>query len=176
MKTQPVRNLNIVGDFLKYSIIFFVPFVILGLIYGLIYECYLSCIFINPLIYSIGISLIIIVITYDVNDILELVGMAREPQLGYHIKHAREVQEIGLLMSSNNFKSALIKAEKLVKIEPKFTNALNMKGEILLEGFQKYQEARECFARVLKLADPEDQQYKLAEALMAETYAGEENH
>ena len=176
MKTQPVRDLNIVGDFLKYSTILFVPFVILGLIYGLIYECYFSCIFVNPLIYSIGISLIIIVITYDVNDILDLFGRAREPQLGYHIKHAREIQEIGLLMSSNNFKSALSKAEKLVKNEPQFTNALNMKGEILLEGFHKYQEARECFQKVIKLADPEDEQYKLAEALMAETYNDEKNH
>jgi tetratricopeptide (TPR) repeat protein len=173
MKTQPVRNLSIVGDFFKYAGLLFIPLFVFGVIYGVIFECYFMCIIINPLIYSIGISLIIIVITYDVNDILDLIGLAKEPQLGYHIKHARAIQEIGLLMSTNDFKRALQKAEKLVAKEPKFTNALNMKGEILLEGFQKYGEARKCFDRVLKLADPDDEQYKLAEALKGSTYPDE---
>jgi len=171
MKSQPVRNLNIVGDFLKYSILLFIPLFIVGVIYGLIYECYFSCIIVNPLVYSIGISLIIIVIMYDINDILDLFGLAREPQIGYHVKHAKAVQEIGLLMSSNDFKRALQKVEKLVKTEPKFTSALNMKGEILLEGFHRYEDARECFSMVLKLAKPDDEQYRLAEALLAATYA-----
>lgn len=173
MKTQPVRNLSIVGDFLKYAGLLFIPLFVLGVIYGLIFECYFTCFVLNPLVYSIGISLIIIVIIYDVNDILDLVGMAKEPQLGYHIKHARAVQEIGLLMSTSDFRRALQKAEKLVSKEPKFTIALNMKGEILLEGFQNYEEARACFDRVLKLADPDDEQYKLAEALKAATYSEE---
>lgn len=173
MKTQPVRNLSIVGDFFKYTGLLFIPLFIFGVIYGLIFECYFTCFILNPLAYSIGISLIIIVINYNVNDILELVGMAREPQLGYHIKHARAVQEIGLLMSTGDFKGALQKAEKLVSREPKFTIALNMKGEILLEGFRNYEEARTCFDRVLKLADPDDEQYKLAEALKASTYPEE---
>ena len=118
--------------------------------------------------------MIIIVITYDVNDILDVFGMANEPQLGYHIKHARTIQEIGILMSANDFKQALVKAKELVDKEPKFTSALNMKGEILLEGFHKYDEARACFEKVMKLADPDDEQYKLAEALKAATYADNE--
>lgn len=174
MKTQPVRNLNIVGDFLKYSALLFIPLFLMGLIYGLIFECYISCIIINPLIYSIGISLIIIVITYDVNDILDVFGMAKEPQLGYHIKHAKAVQEISLLMIGNDFKNALHEIEKLVKKEPKFTSAWNMKGEILLEGFQKNEEARACFQKVMKMSAPEDEQYKLAEALLADTYNDED--
>ena len=175
MKTQPVRNLNIVGDFLKYTGLLFVPFFLIGTIYGLIYGCYFACFIVNPLIYSIGISLIIIIICYDVNDILDLVGMAKEPQLSYHVKHARDVQEIGLLMSTDDFTTALQKVEKLVTIEPKFTHALNMKGEILLEGFQRYGEARACFDKVLQLSGPDDEQYKLAEALKAETYTAEES-
>ncbi len=174
MKTQPVRNLNIVGDFLKYTGILFVPFFLIGSIYGFIYNCYITCFILNPLIYSIGISLIIIVITYDANSILDLFGMAKEPQLALHVKHAKAVQEIGLLMGASDFKTALQKVEGLVKIEPKFTSALNMKGEILLDGFQKYEEARACFDMVLKLSDPGDEQYKLAESLKAGTYAAEE--
>lgn len=174
MKTQPVRNLNIVGDFLKYTGLLFIPLFVMGVIYGLVYECYFACFVVNPLVYSIGISLIIIVITYDVNDILDVFGMAGEPQLRYHVKHAKALQEIGLLMGTNDFKRALQKAENLVAREPKFTHALNMKGEILLEGFHKYDEARKCFDTVIKLANPDDEQYKLAEALKASTYYGEE--
>lgn len=174
MKTQPVRNLSIVGDFFKYTGLLFIPLFVLGVIYGLIFECYFTCFIINPLVYSIGISLIIVVIIYDVNDIMDLVGMAGEPQLGYHIKHAKAIQEIGLLMSSNDFRQALQKAEQLVSREPKFTIALNMKGEILLEGFHDYEKARACFDRVLKLADPDDEQYKLADALKAATYPDED--
>ena len=174
MKTQPARNLNIVGDFIKYTIILFVPFFIIGTIYGLTYQCYFTCIILNPLIYSTGISLIIIVITYDVNDILGLVGLAKERQLSYHIKYAKAVQEIGMLMSIEDYDTALRKVNALVKKEPKFSNALNMKGEILLEGFQQFKKARECFNRVLKLSNPDDEQYKLAEALKAATYSAEE--
>ena len=174
MKTQPVRNLNIVGDFIKYTIILFMPFFIIGAIYGLIYRCYFTCILLNPLIYSTGISLIIIVIMYDVNDILGLVGLAKEHQLSYHIKHANAIQEIGLLMSTPDYDNALHKVRDLVIKEPKFTNALNMKGEILLEGFQQYEDARRCFKKVLKLSKPDNDQYKLAEALMAASYTAEE--
>ena len=174
MKTQPVRNLSIVGDFFKYTILLFIPFFLIGAIYGFIYECYFTCFILNPLIYSIGISLIIIVILYDVNDILGLVGLAKEHQLSYHIKYASAIQEIGLLMSKPDYENALQKATDLVAKEPKFTNALNMKGEILLEGFQQYIEARSCFKKVLKLSKPEDEQYKLAEALMAASYSAEE--
>ena len=174
MKTQPKRNLNIVGDFLKYTIMLFIPFFLVGAIYGFFNDCYFTCFIVNPLIYSVGISLIIVIIMYDVNSILDLFGMAKEPQLAYHIKHARAVQEIGLLMSSAKFKPALTQVEKLVKEEPKFTNALNMKGEILLEGFHEYEEARACFDKVLRLSSPDNEQYKLAEALKAESYRAEE--
>ncbi|MDW7772144.1 MAG: tetratricopeptide repeat protein [Desulfobulbaceae bacterium] len=170
MKTQPVRNLRILGDFTRYTGLLLIPLFFLGAVYGFIHDCYIICFLVNPLVYSIGISLIIIVIIYDVNDILALFGKAREPQLGCHIKHARAIQEIGLLMSTRDFGRALQKVEKLVAREPEFTSALNMKGEILLEGYQRYDEARECFDRVLKLADPDDEQYKLAEALKAATY------
>ena len=174
MKTKPVRNLSIVGDFFKYTTLLFIPFFLVGAVYGFIYKCYFTCFLLNPIIYSVGISLIIIVIMYDVNDILDLIGLAKEHQLSYHIKHAGAVQEIGLLMSQPDFDKALKKANELVKKEPQFTNALNMKGEILLEGFQKYEEARSCFKKVLKLSRPEDEQYKLAEALMAASYTAEE--
>jgi tetratricopeptide (TPR) repeat protein len=174
MKSRPIRNLTIVGDFFRYTVLLFVPLVVFGVIYGLIYECYLTCFFINPLVYSTGISLIIIVIIYDVNDIMDLFGLAHEPQIGLHIKHVRAVQEISLLMGTSDFRRALEKADKLTAREPDFAAALNMKGEILLEGFQNYEEARECFDRVLSMTPPGDEQHKLAEALKAATYPDEE--
>jgi tetratricopeptide (TPR) repeat protein len=171
MKTPPVRDLNIVGDFLRYTAILFAVFFLMGAVYGLVYEFSFACLILNPLIYSVGISLIIIVITHDVNDILDIVGLGKGPRLGSHIKYAKAVQEIGLLMSRADFDAALKKADNLVSKDPKFTHALNLKGEILLKGFQRYEKARACFNAVLKLSDPGDEQYKLAEALKAETYA-----
>jgi tetratricopeptide (TPR) repeat protein len=175
MKKPPPRNLNIIGDFLKYTIILFVPFFIMGVTFILIYEFSFTYLIFNPLMYSIGISLIIIVLTHDVNDILDLVGKAKGPRLGHHVKYANAVQEIGLLMGMSDFETALHKAENLVRKEPEFTHALNMKGECMLRGFQRYGEARKCFNKVLKLSDPDDEQYMLAEALKAETYANEES-
>lgn len=171
MKTPHVRDLNIVGDFLRYTAMLFAVFFLMGAVYGLIYDFSFACLILNPLIYGIGISLIIIVITYDVNDILTIVGMGKEPRLSNHIKYAKTVQEISLLMSRADFDIALRKAENLVEKEPKFTHALNLKGEILLKGFQRYEKARTCFNKVLTLSDPDDEQYRLAEALKAETYA-----
>lgn len=174
MKTQPVRDLSIVGDFVKYTLFLFVPLLIIGVIYGLIYECYIVCILFNPLIYSAGISLVIIVFLHDVNDILDLVGLAKEHQLSAHIKHARDLQEIAMLMSGKDYDSALTQVDRLLKKQPGFYHALNMKGEILLEGFQEYGKARKCFNKVLRDAKSDDEQYQLAEALKSSTYADEE--
>ncbi len=174
MKTQPVRDLSIVGDFIKYSLIFFVPLFIIGAIYGLIYECYVLCFIFNPIIYSIGISLIIVVIIHDINDILDLVGLGKEHKLSSHIKHAKTLQEIASLMSMTDYDSALRKVNALLKKEPNFPHALNLKGEILYNGFDKYEEARTCFNRVLKRTKPDDEQHELAEALKASTYGAEE--
>lgn len=171
MKRNPDQSLNIIGDFIRYTIILFVLFFIFGTIYGFINEFSLVSLVFNPLIYSIGISLIIIVISYDINDILLLVGRGKEPQLGSHIKYSKEVQEISMLMSQKKFDPALRKVNNLLQKDPSFTAALIMRGEILLQGFNKNKEARECFSKVLKLSKEGDQQHKLAEALKAATYA-----
>lgn len=175
MKTDPVRDLSIIGDFIKYTLICFVPFFIFGAIYGLVYKCYLLCLFINPLIYSAGMSLIIIVIIHDVNDILDLVGLGKEQQISSHIRYAKAIQEIAMLMSMTDYDPALRKVNALLKKDPHFSHALNLKGEILQEGFQKNEEARQCFDRVLKRTKPDDEQYKLAEVLKASTYSVEED-
>ncbi len=170
MKTQPVRDLSIVGDFIKYSLRLFIPFFIFGAIYSFFYKSYVLSLIVNPLIYSTGISLLIIVMTYDVNEILNLVGLGKGDQLSAHIKHAKSIQEIALQMSRRDFDSALRKVNELIKKEPNFVHALNMKGEILLNGFDQPEKARMCFNKVLKGAKPTDEQYKLAEALKASTY------
>lgn len=169
-KNKAVRDLTIVGDFIKYLLIFFVPFFIIGLIYGLIYDCYFMCIVFNPLIYAAGISSVIIVIRYDVNDIMALIGRAKEPQLGLHIKYAKQIQLISLQMSSRDYKNALKTTNSLLKEEPEYTNALNLKGQILFYGFREYDEARSCFEKVIKLAKPDTDDYKLAQELRAATY------
>lgn len=169
-KPQVVRDLTIVGDFLKSLLLFFIPFFIIGLIYGLIYDCYFMCILLNPLIYAAGISLIIIVIKHDVNDIMSLIGRASEPQLALHIKHHTAIQKISVEMSSNDYRGALNSVNSLLNKEPKYPNALNLKGQILLEGFCKSEEARSCFEKVMKLAKPDTDDYKLAQELKAATY------
>lgn len=167
---KDVRDLTIVGDFIKYLLLLFVPFFVIGLIYGLIYDCYVMCMLINPLVYAAGISLVIIVIKHDVNDIMALIGRAKEPQLAFHIKHHTAIQKISVEMSSRDYKGALKTVNTLLNKEPEYANALNLKGQILLEGFKEVEDARACFERVMKLAKPDSGDYKLAQELKAATY------
>ena len=169
-KSPVVRDLTIVGDFIKYLLIFFIPFFLIGIIFGLIYKRYFMCILVNPVIYAGGFSSIIIVIKHDINDILALIGRAKQPQLALHIKHANTIQQISVQMSSRDHDGALKTVNKLLKEEPTYSNALNLKGQILLEGFREIDKARSCFEKVLKLARPGSEDYKLAQAFRAATY------
>lgn len=169
-KSRVVRDLTIVGDFIKYLLIFFVPFFIIGLVYGLLYDCYFMCMLFNPFIYAAGISSVIIVIKHDVNDIMGLIGRATEPQLALHIKYHTAIQKISLEMSSRDFKNALKTVNGVLKETPNYANALNLKGQILLEGFREYEDARACFEKVMKLAKQDTDDYKLAQELRASTF------
>lgn len=172
-KNQVVRNLSIVGDFIKYFLLLFIPFALMGLVYGLMNHCYFVCPLVNPLIYAGGIATIIIIIKHDVNDILALIGHAKQNQLARHIKYSATIQKISVEMSSGNYNGALKTVSKLLKEEPDYPNALNLKGQILLEGFREYEQARVCFARVMKLSKPDSDDYRLAEAFKAATFPGE---
>ena len=167
---MPERDLTIVGDFLRYTGMLFVLFCAIGAIYGLFAGFSLMALLVNPLIYSVGISLIVIVISYDINTILGLVGLGKEPHLSAHIKYSKEIQEIGMLMSTANYDSALKKVDILLRKEPAFAMAHNLRGEILLQGFQRNRQARDCFDRAIKLSKPEDEEYRLATSLKASTY------
>lgn len=170
MKEQPERDLNIVGDFLRYSCFLFVPFFIFGGIFNLLKGFSLMALVVNPLIYSFGISLIVIVITYDINTILGLVGLGKSQHLSPHITYSKEIQEISMLMGMENYPSALKKVDALLRKEPAFAMAHNLRGEILLDGFQKPMEARNCFNRALDLSKPEDEQHTIAKSLKESTY------
>jgi tetratricopeptide (TPR) repeat protein len=167
---MPKRDLTIVGDFLRYAGILFVPFCTIGAIHGFFKGFSFMALLVNPFIYSVGISLIVIVISYDINTLLGLVGLGREPQLSLHIKYDKQIQEIGMLMSIADFDSALKKVDFLLRKEPTFAIAHNLRGEILLQGFQQSSRARNCFERAIKLSQPEDEVYQLATALKASTY------
>jgi len=169
-KSSAVRDLSIVGDFVKYLLIFFIPLFLIGVIYGFINKCYFMCMLVNPVIYAGGISSIIIVLKHDVNDILALIGRGNQPQLALHIKHSNTIQLISIQMSSRNYDGALKTVNKLLQDEPKYSNALNLKGQILLEGLKEPGRARLCFDKVLKLAKPSSEDYKLAQALKAASY------
>ncbi|MCL7487153.1 MAG: hypothetical protein M8357_03120 [Desulfobulbaceae bacterium] len=169
-KTPDVRDLLIVGDFITYFLWLFIPFVVIGAIYGFFYKCYFMCFLVNPILYAGGITLIIIVIKHDVNDILALVGRAGEPQLALHIKHANTIQQISVQMSAQDHQGALKTVNRLLKEEPVYANALNLKGQILLEGSGDIDGARSCFDRVMQLAAPDSEDFKLAQALKAATY------
>lgn len=167
---MPKRDLTIVGDFLRYACLLFVPFCTIGAIHGFIKGFSFMALLVNPFIYSVGVSLMVIVISYDINTLLALVGLGREPQLSLHIKYDKQIQEIGMLMSIADFDSALKKVDFLLRKEPAFAIAHNLRGEILLQGFQQNSRARNCFERAIKLSQPEDEVYQLATALRASTY------
>ncbi|MFH0784191.1 MAG: hypothetical protein V2B20_19860 [Pseudomonadota bacterium] len=167
---MPEKDLTVVGDFLRYTGMLFVLFCIIGAIHGLLNEFSFMAVLVNPFIYSVGISLIIIVISYDINILLGLIGLGKEPQLSLHIKYHNEIQEIGMLMGVVKYDSALKKVDLLLRKEPSFAMAHNLRGEILLQGFQQNRRARDCFDRAMKLSKPEDEEYQLATSLKASTY------
>lgn len=164
------KDLSVVGDFLRYAGMLFVPFCIIGAIHGLLNGFSFMAVLVNPGIYSVGISLIIIVISYDINTLLGLVGLGKEPRLSLHIKYHKEIQEIGMLMGIVRYDAALKKVDFLLRKEPTFAMAHNLRGEILLQGFQQNRRARDCFDRAMQLSKPEDEEYQLATSLKASTY------
>ena len=163
--TRLVRDLTIVGDFAKYLVIFFVPFFILGLIYCLVNEFSFMAFLGNPFIYAFGTSAVIIVLKHDVNDILALIGRAKEPQLAMHIKHHTAIQKVSLELSMKDYKNALTTVDELLANEPDYPSALNLKGQILMYGFRNYEDALACFQKVMKLTKKESADYKLANEL-----------
>ena len=171
-KNQAARDLFIIGDFIKSFLWLFVPFALLGLVYGIINHCYFMCILGNPFIYAGGIATIIILIKHDVNDLMALIGRAREPQVAPHIRYFSTIQQISIEMSSRDYDGALKTVSTLLKEAPDYPNALNLKGQILLEGFREYEQARDCFSRVMSLCPPDSDDYELAEALQAATFPG----
>ena len=169
-KNQVARDLFIVGDFIKYFLWLFIPFALIGLVYGLVHHCYFICPLGNPFIYAGGIASIIIVIKHNANDLLALIGHARQHQLALHIKHSSTIQQISVEMSTRDYDGALRTVSKLLKEAPDYPNALNLKGQILLEGFREYEQARACFTKVMHLSKPDSDDYRLAEALKAATF------
>ncbi len=170
MESMPEKDLTIVGDFLKYFVRFFIPFFLFGGIFGFFQANFFLYGILHPFIYSTGLSLIVIVINNDINAIMTLIGLGKEHKLSLDVKYAKPIQQIGYLMGSSRFDAALKEVNVLLKEEPRFINALILKGQILLEGFKKYEEAKGCFSRVLALTEPNEEQYKLANSLIAECY------
>lgn len=158
-------DLTLVRNFIKYFLIFYIPFLILGLIFGIINKCFFKCAIGFPIIYSGGFAAIIIVIIHDIDDILALIGMAKQPQLALHIKYAGAVQDIGVRMSARDYDAALETVNTILGEEPKFTSALNLKGQILLEGFHEAEQALFCFKKVLRMTKEDSEDYRLAQAL-----------
>jgi tetratricopeptide (TPR) repeat protein len=175
MHVRPGRDLTIVGDFVGYFIWLVVPLFLVGGIYGVYNDAFFVCGLVNPLIYSIGISLIIIVVTHDLNDILILVGLGKETQLSLNLKHAKTIQQIACLMAAGDYDVALKSVKALLLEAPDFANALSLKGQILLQGFRKNKEARACFEKVLALTKPDEEQFRLADALIAASYDAQDS-
>ncbi|OGR00731.1 MAG: hypothetical protein A2511_14050 [Deltaproteobacteria bacterium RIFOXYD12_FULL_50_9] len=171
---KPDRNLYLIGDLLRYFFMLFVPFSIFGGIWGYTHKSFLVCGLGYPLIYSTGISFIILLINNDINSILAVVGLGSQTGPSLYGKHVKAVHHISLLIGMEKFDEALKAVNALLRLEPAFPHALNMKGQILLEGFGKPKDARRCFEKVQNLVKPEDEQYKLADSLLVECYSREE--
>lgn len=176
MPDKLVRNPTVIGDFLKYFIMLFVPFFVFGGIWGFIHKSFLVCGLGYPLLYSFGIGLIILLINNDINSILAVFGLGEHNEQSLSGKHGKAIQNISYLMGMRKFDEALKTVNTLLREEPGFPHALNMKGQILLEGFGKSADARRCFEKVLKLTKPEDEQYKLADSLSVECHNLEEGN
>jgi tetratricopeptide (TPR) repeat protein len=161
---------TIIGDFCRYCLICFFAFFSLGIIFGFINGFSWAAVLFNPLIYSIGVSLIIIVVKYDYAELLDFCGLSKDPELKPAIKYSREIQEIGMLMSLADYQQALQKVDLLLKKEPKLPTAYNLRGEILLSGFNKRKEARQCFHAAQKYAKPGDEDYEIAASLQAASF------
>ena len=164
------RDLTIVGDFLRYTGLLFLAFFVIGLVIVLVNGFSLMAVLVNPFIYSVGISLIIIVVSRDVNSILALVGLGKEQELSPHIRFHNEVQEIGMLMGMANYAVAMKKVDLLLRRAPTFARAHNLRGEILLHGFDKKRQARQSFDLAMSLSQPEDEEYQLASSLKSSTF------
>lgn len=164
------RNDTIASDFLRYSTVWFCAFVFIGTVFSWINGFSWAAVLFNPLAYSIGLSLIIVVLKYDFEELKDFCGLSRSPSLKPTIQFSRELQEISLLMSYLNYRQALKKVDILLEKEPQFPAAYNLRGEILLNGFQKNKEARECFRNAQKYAAPGDEDFLLAQSLQAATY------
>ena len=171
---KPLPDLTIVGDLIRFSMFLFVPFLLLGVIYGILHKTFFMSVVVNPIVYSLGISLIIVVIKHDLDELGALIGIVKESQLGLNIKHAKEIQEVACLMAVSDFAGALKKTNALLREEADFVNGLSLKGQILLEGFQEHAQARECFEKVLALTKPEEEQHKVADSLIASCYCGDD--
>ena len=109
-------------------------------------------------------------ISYDINVILDLVGLGKKSRLSLHITYSKEIQEIGMLMGMKNYAAALKKVDALLLKEPDFAMAHNLRGEIMLDGYHKFEEARECFNKAIGLSAPEDEEHRIAKSLKASTY------
>ena len=164
------RDLTIVGDFLRYTGLLFLPFFAIGLVVCLIDGFSVMAVLVNPLVYSVGISLIIIVASRDLNSVLGLVGLGKEQELSPHIRFHNEIQEIGMLMGMADHGAAIKKVDLLLRQAPEFARAHNLRGEILLHGFDKKRQARESFDRAMALSQPEDEEYQLASSLKSSTF------
>jgi len=164
------HNSTIAGDFFRFSIAWFFAFLIIGIIFSCINGFSWAAVLLNPLAYSIGLTLIIVVLKYDFEELKDFCGLSKDPSLKPSVQYSREVQEISLLMSSLKYNEALKKVDNLLKKEPNFAAAHNLRGEILLYGFQKQKEARQCFRDAQKFAEPGDEDYQIAQSLQAETY------
>ena len=169
-KSEEVRDLSILGDFIKYFLMLLIPLFLVGVIYGLLNKCYFMCMLVNPVIYAGGIASIFIVIQHDVNDISALVGLGKKSQMALHIKHADTIQKISFQRGIRDYSGALKTVNALLKEAPQYSSALNLKGQILLEGFSEAHKARAYFEKVLKLTSPGNDDHKLAKALLAASY------
>lgn len=164
------RDLTIVGDLLRYSGMLFALFFVIGLVLCLVDGFSLMALLVNPLIYALGIAMIVVVITHDLDSLLALVGLGGGAKLSPHIQYHNDLQEIGMLMGLENYQEAMKKVDRLLRRAPSFARAYNLRGEILLNGFGRKRQARECFDRAMTLSLPDDEDHRLAQSLRASTF------
>ena len=75
--------------------------------------------------------------------------------IGIRERHAGDLNVVRYLKLCNRFDEALIKIEEVLAGDPDFAEALFLKAQLLWQGFEDREAARECLVKIIK-AEPDE--------------------
>ena len=120
--------------------------------------------------------ILILVVTIIITPILNLINGSRRPNWTPRELMAGTIDQIQFLKRQKRFDQALALVNNLLQNDPTFPEALYLKAEILLHGFDNIYLVRQCLYKVLENTKPEcDQPYHWAQRLLRQLNDTEKN-